>query len=234
MKRRIFSILIYAIIGIVVTYLLYFFTYSIISDKKLEVVSSGLKYSLSNALDVSSNRITGESEVYKQGKIIEYDCVVDSSYCISMIKVGMVENETIFENIKFVQNDIPSRQSLFNFDITSPYPIGNIPFDYVPWYNVSLLPINNIHEIDVFIEGECPKKMIIDDILFFPVRANNIYFSFNNMNKADLFFQYSGMNRPNISTVFFFIDNERFLFIGHIYAFSDDFETLNQIMKIED
>lgn len=234
MRRKTYLIIIFSLIGIILIYLLYFFISTAISDNKFEINSGKSNFDITTILNLSKKRITAESEVYKNEEFIEYDCVIDESFCIMIIKVGKLEKEDFFPKIKFIETDIPSRQNWFNYDISTPHPISNIPMKYVPWYNVSLLPLDNIKSIEIFIDGIKSEREDLDkNTFFYTLNASKTSISFNDKNKTDLFFQYASMDQPSSSNIFFSKDDNNFLYIGYVSSINKPSKTLEQIIRSE-
>jgi hypothetical protein len=232
-KRKFYLTVVFGILGIVIFYLLFFFIYTSISKNRLNTIEGKSNFDIATILSISKDSITTENETYNKGEFIEYDCIIDNTYYISIIKVGEIGNITLSDSLCFENQFFPSREGWFNYEITTPHPMANmIPINYIPWYNVFLLPFKEINKINIFIDGEIFKKEWLNSrTLSYSLGMSHAQFSFNNMNKVDLEFSPVGIiKQPPFSNIFFIIDENHNLYIGCTSTNIGNSKTLSEII----
>ena len=223
---------------IIITYLLYFFAYCIIARNRLNTIEGKSNFDVTTILNLSKDRITIENEIFNKKEFIEYNCIIDSMYCISIIRVGKITNIELFSSLHFRKQDFPSRDGWFRFDITTPHPmamIDMVPVNHFPWYNVFLLPLKEIDKINIFVNGKVVDKEYINEILVsYFIEAYSTTFSFNNINKGDLMFSYSAIDNPILVNIFFTVDKKMNLYIGCASTKRGTPKTLKEILDNKD
>lgn len=232
-KRKTYLVIIFGILGVGISYLLFFLIYSSISRNRLNTIEGKSKFDITTILSISKDRITTENETFNKGEFIEYDCLIDSIYCISIVKVGKINNIKLLDSLYFENQPFPSREGWFNYDITTPHPMANmIPINYIPWYNAALLPFKNIKNINIFIDGEIKKKEWLNTTtLSYSLVMSHVCVSFNSINKMDLEFSSVGVKQPSLSNIFFTMDKSFNLYIGCISTNKGNSKTLNEIIN---
>lgn len=226
--------LLLGILGIAISYLLFFFIYCYIAEQRLNTVIGKSNFDVTTILDISKERITIENETYNKKEFIEYDCIIDSIYCVSIVKVGKVSNVKILDSIYFENEPFPIRTGWFNYDITSPHPMTNmVPISCIPFYNVFLVPFKKINKINIFVEGYFVEEEWLNNmILTYSLRGYHVFFSFDNMNKCDLHFSHSWVKDPLFS-IFLTVDEKNDLYIGSASTVKGTPKTLKEILNNE-
>lgn len=200
---------------------------------RLETKEGKPNFDVTTILNISKDRITKESETYNKKKFIEYDCVIDSTYCITIVRVGKMTNINLSDCLFFENQSFPSRNGWFNYDITSPapYPIEGFTMPYIALYNVFLLPLKKVDKIYIFVDGKIiDKEYINGTIVSYVVESYCTTFSFNNINKCDLKFLYAKVKNPIPINIFFTIDTNRNLYIGCVSTNIGIPKTLSEII----
>lgn len=232
MKKKAYLTIIIVFIGIFISYILFFYISSSKILNSVNIVNESSSFKLSAIIDIPKERIDYESEAYIHKKFVEYDCVVDSSYCITVIKVGKFRRTDNWRNINISKSNFPSRDGWFSNYLGSPGPFFDIPIVYIPCYNFSLLPLNEIQSVSIYLDGNIIKKEYINDHTFnFVVNATRLSVSFNNINKEDLFFSYAKKEKPPLSNIFFSITPNNDFYIGYVSTFNGTAKTLKEIIN---
>jgi hypothetical protein len=193
------------------------------------------EFDISTVLNISPNRLTHIFETYNKGKFIEYDAVIDSLYCITIIKVGERANNRLFDSIKFDRVLFSSDEGWFNNNRATAFTTVGFSANYVSWYNVLLLPLEQIDDISVWISGKVvDKDTTIDNTISYSLISYSIAFSFNRRNLDDLDFTHISLSEPTLSNLAFTIDKEQNCYIMHISTTQGRAKTLREILDDTD
>jgi len=214
--------------------MLFFLTSKFIAMSRLETIEGKSNFDVTTILNVSKGRITAESETYNNKIFIQYDCIIDSAYYITVVKVGKMMNINYLNNLYFANEQFPSGDSWFSHPMMSPSPYQLEGFfsPYIVIYNVFLLPLKEIDKIDVFVYGEIiDKEYINGTTVSYFIESPGIAFSFNNRNRSDLVFAYVQIINPIPINIFFTIDVDRNLYIGYAFTKTGTPKTLKEILN---
>jgi hypothetical protein len=223
------------IVIVILTVLIIYLAFVIISylllKKKLHVRYVNIKFDISAIINIDKCRITSESEVFKDNMLIEYNCKIDSTCCLTVIKLCDTYNLNYIETIHLAKFPFPSRIGYVNTSIISAHPIINfLESSHIPFYNINLLPFKNISKIELYVDGNILNKVCdsVRNILIYNIFGKGISFSFNEINKNDLMF--SSSKNQQLITLFFFI-YEKKLYTGLLSTLKGEEMTLEQIEK---
>ncbi|MBO4543321.1 MAG: hypothetical protein J5725_09100 [Bacteroidales bacterium] len=234
MVRKVCKIVFWGILGIEIPYILFFFIYTSIAMSKLKTINGKSVFDVTAILDISKDRITMESETYNKKEFIEYDCIIDSTYYITIVKGGKISNTKLQNCLRFANQPIPSRENRFNYDLTSPapFPLDGFTTPYFAIFNVFTLPLKEIDKINVFVNGKIiSKEYINDNMVSYFVESRSTTFSFNNINKFDMEFIYAEISDPLPANIFFTIDADKNLYIGCASTKTGTPKTLKEILN---
>lgn len=200
--------------------------------KQLSVSYENVSFDISSVFNIDESRISSESEVFKKDILIEYNCKIDSTYCLTVIKLC---DSCSFNYQKTIQHSVfpfPSRIGAFNTSITSAHPINNfLESLHIPFYNYKLLPLNTISKCELYVDGEIKERVYdsLRNVLFYNIFGKGISFSFNYKNKSDLIFS-SSQNKQIITLIFFIYDKK--MYTGLFSTIKGNEMTLEQIERI--
>ena len=235
MVRKVCKIVFWGIFVIIISYILFFFIYTSIAMSKLKTINGKSVFDVTVILDIPKDKITMESETYNKKEFIEYDCIIDSTYYITIVKVGKISNTKLQNCLRFANQPIPSRENWFNYDLMSPapFPLDGFTTPYFAIFNVFTLPLKEIDKINVFVNGKIISKEYINDnmVSYFVESCSSTTFSFNNINKFDMEFIYAEISNPLPANIFFTIDADKNLYIGCASTKTGTPKTLKEILN---
>jgi len=224
-KLILFFIIVFSI------YVIFVIASHFLLKKQLSVSYENISFDISSVFNIDESRISSESEVFKKDILVEYNCKIDSTYCLTVIKLC---DSCSFNYQKTIQQSVipfPSRIGTFNTSITSAHPIKNfLESLHIPFYNYRLLPFNTISKCELYVDGEI-KEIVYDslrNVLFYNIFGKGVSFSFNYKNKSDLTFS-SSQNNQILTLIFFVYDKK--LYTGLFSTIKGDEMTLKQIEK---
>jgi hypothetical protein len=234
--RKIYSICVWGAVGIVVSYLLFFFINAYITRSRLNTIDGKSNFDITSILDISKDRITAESETYNKEEFVEYDCRIDSIYSITIVKVGEVANTKLENILSFSNKRFPVRDGWFVYNVTTAHPMATMFLtNYWFYYNVFLLPMKEkVNKVNIYVQGEIfEKEMINNSTLSYSVKDTSVQFSFNDINKADMYLSQFGTRKPPLSNMFFSMDKDNNLYIGCVSTDKGCPKTLREIIDLE-
>ena len=231
-----------SVVIVMISIALFAFTCHILARSRLSTIKDTSYFDISAILNISKDRITDESETYNKKEFIQYDCIIDSIYYITVVKAGKIANIKLFDSIHFESKPFPNRTGLFG--IASPSPFTSTAWFHHADYNVFLLPLNEVDKINVFVRDKITnresyysngsgkiinKEYLNYNTISYFVESSLVDFSFNGMNKDNLRFFYAKTKEPIFLNVFFTIDKDNNLYIGCASTDSDAPKTLKEI-----
>ena len=197
-----------AIIAIHVVYITYRLGSTGYTKAQLTTKEGVSSFYISSIININEDRITKQTTTYYKRKFIQYDCIIDSVYCINIVKVGKLKSNNIEDCIHFSKSLFPLR---LLSPLAMPFPFKNTAITY----NAQLFSSNQVEQINIYVKGllvaqdEYDNNQIVSCLL----QADYTAFSFNDYNKNDL--AIAIFYSPFIRLVFY-TDTEQNLYIIHI------------------
>jgi len=220
MKYTIIKNIFKGILLLGISYLLFFFINAFIALFRVESVpveDYPLQFNIFDLLHISENNISKEYIICKKGEFMESLWLLDTNFTLSIINVGSYTEKFEWKDmIRHRESKIPDRSKWFNFDVGASMEYPFISQHYVPFYNTALLPLSKVNAIDIFIDGKkYPEILYGNSIMYIPVVAQMVSFSFNEINKSDLMFINKSKGNPSKAVLIFYRKDTR-LYIGCI------------------
>ena len=210
----------------------------------LETIEGKTNFDITTILNISKERISDERETYNRKQFIEYGCIIDDVYGITVVKVGKISNMDLLDSIYFENKPIPSRTGRQSATV---HIFNSTSIFFTAAYSVFIWPFKEIEvdKITVFVHGKIidgkeyvnvngkiiSKEYFNDTTVSYLIESSAVSFSFNDMNKGDLAFSYSKITEPILFNVFFTIDKDKNLYIGCVSTNSDTPKTLKEILE---
>ena len=198
-------------------------------ESRISVKYESTQFEVSSFINVEKSRVSSESEVYIVDEFFEYNCKIDSIYSLTIIKIGNISTFNLLDSINLISKVFPYWNGNINLEATTAHPIRNLPLcSHSPMYNVIELPIINLTNVDLSIDGIITNKGYdtLRNILIFDLEAKKISFSINKIKKTYLSFGVSHKNK--LVSLFFFIHKNQ-LYTGYLSSSKDIGITLKQI-----
>ena len=228
----------------IICYILYYIFLFIIKQSGLKTIEGKSDFDVTAILNISKERISDESETYNRKQFIEYGCVIDGIYGVTVVRVGKVSNIELLDSIYFESQQIPSRTGLRS---VTPHIFHSPSIFFTTAYSVFILPFKEIEidKINVFVSGRIidgkgygnvngniiSKEYINDTTVSYLIESSIASFSFNDTNKIDLWLFYQKITGPILFNIFFTIDKDKNLYIGCVSINSDISKTLKTILE---
>lgn len=238
--RRTYTKILKLTIYLIIAYFSYNIIYYYISYSKLQVIKESHKFKISSLINISENRLTYEAEYYLKDHFLGISCLLDSTYYLSITKVGQLStNKSMQDIIYFSSIPFLDRNSLFNRNDIIAKTVVSTNETSAIFYNVSILPINQLSKVNVYLKNKILSKNIISkDIIEYIFNSSNINFSFNDFNKND--FGYVGFDGK--SSLIFLRDISNNLYIISLspiikleedgsYRFKSPYKSLKEILQ---
>jgi len=229
------------LIWIAIIYFLYAFVNVVVVAHRLELLgifstedvkSYPLDVKVTDFLSVSENELSHRFISDKRGEFLESVWLIDNALSLTVINIGAYsENFEWNDMIKHRERKIPNRSRWFNFDVGTMVPHSRFSRYYVPLYNSRLLPMSKVNSIEMFVDGEkFPKILYGNSIMYIPVVAQEVSFSFNGMNRKDLSFTQVGGENPPLAVLIFYRKDRR-LYVGRILQIKESERDIIEFLK---
>ena len=177
-------------------------------------------FDVTELIDIDKQSIFSEIETRKQGRMIEYNCRFKDS-CVTVITVGCVaDTQTPISEIVRISNTKPRERKNQLFVTMGPFWSYQMVEHYaLPYYNVKLLPKDNIEQINIYMfDNNVPLVTINGDYeISYKCQSRRILINVNGDKYVDLIFSIS--TSQNLYTIY---DSELIFKVapntGYIYA----------------
>lgn len=227
MKKKVIIIIIILLAAIVGKNLYLVIKYFKTVEGRLTIKLESTQFDVGSYLKIDKGRISSESEVYNVGEFFEYNCIIDSIYSLTIIKVGDISKLNLLDSINQIKIDLPFVNGNTNMVATTAHPIDNLHlYSHTPWYNVIELPMKKISKVNFFVNGKIISSEYdsLRKIIVFNLKAKRTTISFNRNRNSYLSF--SCLN--DLVSLFFF-DNQNQLYAGFLSSSNKNGIVLRQI-----
>jgi hypothetical protein len=238
---RRYKIVITILLSLVIAYILGSFIYGSNTLNKIKPLQEEPKFQISSVLNIDRKRIVFHSAYRLKGDFLCINYLIDNKYYLSISKFGKLKADITGDNfITIKKHDFSNGYNWFGYNNIA-YPRGDTDFyqNFEPVYNVSLLPLLEIKNINLYIRGEIISKKLIEDdsIIEYEIKASYISFSFNNLDKK--IFAY-GAKESKCSLIFAKDTSNNFYIINLApisditnkgYVFKAPYKTLKEILE---
>ena len=170
-------------------------------EKKVKTIVNSFKVDLTSIIKMNNHKITDDYTTFFNNELISYECIIDSTYQLSMTRVGSLKTIGDKFSVSFT-NEFIKAKHYHRMRTTTLSPIC-----YAPYFDPYVIPYENIESIEIFLKGKIFNNQIIKrkGLFVCPIQVDDIIFSFNNHKSQDLY--YINENFKNsIANLFFYLD----------------------------
>jgi len=232
MNRRTYLNTIKILAVFIVAYIVYVLIVGHINMNKLSAIENSFVFQLDSIVNISKDRITQEYTIYNEDKLLAFDCIIDSSYFLSLVKIGRLDGTfdtgLIFVNDQFIEEKAGWFKQDRVYAVTP-----NMMRYFVPYYNVSTLPMIKVSNVEMYVDGDILSEPYINkNMIIYSVKALSASFSFNKFQKWDLIYAYaySNIDNPSLTNILFCHDMDNNLYIGTFSTMKGVPKTLLEIL----
>lgn len=183
---------------------------------RLKISYNNIEFFIPDYLIIDSSRISSINEVKNIDKFLQYNCVIDSNYYLSIINLGKTNHFTFNESILISPTEFKIRDKHINTSMAFPGPYKNYLFSPHKFlYNVKKLPFNHLNRISLYIDScQVDKYYYNPSIIVYDICSERsstyITASFNSENISDLIIY----NRNKTMSLFFINDENGVVYLG--------------------
>lgn len=204
------------ILFLIICILLVCLNFSFNVKGRLKISYNNIEFFISDYLNIDSSRISSINEVKNIDKFLQYNCVIDSIYYLSIINLGKTNHFTFNESILISPTEFQIRDKHINTSMAFPGPYKNYLFSPHKFlYNVKKLPFNDLNRISLYFDScQVDKYSYNPSIIVYDIYSEKsstyITVSFNSENISDLIL----VNRNKTMSLFFIYDKIGVVYLG--------------------
>lgn len=183
---------------------------------RLKISNINIEFFISDYINIDSSRISSINEVKNIDKFLQYNCVIDSIYYLSIINLGKTNHFTFNESILISPTKFQKRDKHINTSMAFPGPYKNYLFcPHKFLYNVKKMPFIDLNRISLYFDScQVDKYSYNPSIIVYDIYSEKsstfITASFNSENISDLIIA----NRNKTMSLFFINDENGVVYLG--------------------